>query len=95
MEAEVDTLESSLSKGDDKLVYVAISNYKPVDVSYDLGGLSNSYKMIEGMLKGINCKEKNYEKLHGIRKKDVDGLDKTKWIHWDEYRVLLAKEASN
>ena len=86
---EVDTLESSL-KGDDKLVYVAISNYKPVDVSYDLDGLSNSYTMIQGMLKGINCKEK-ITKLHGIRKKDVDGLDKTKWIHWDEYRVLLAK----
>jgi len=87
---EVDALESSL-KNDDKLVYIAISNYKPVDVSYDLDGLSNSYKMIESMLKGINCKEKIAE-LHGLRKKDISNLDKSKWMHFDEYRVFLAKK---
>jgi hypothetical protein len=47
--------------------------------------------MIESMLKGINCKEKIAE-LHGLRKKDISNLDKSKWMHFDEYRVFLAKK---
>lgn len=84
---ETESLEKN-AKG--KLIYVPISNYKVVGDLYDLEGLTRSFNGFKGVANKVDSSFKDI-KLYGIRKKDAEKLDQTKWVHWDEYRVDFAK----
>jgi hypothetical protein len=86
---ERSNLEKNLKKGE-KLVYIAISNYKPSDSEYSLDGLSRQHRHLEKLVKDL--KKDSISVLYGVRKADVSKLDEAKWIHWDQYRTDLAKQ---
>ena len=89
--AEVQGLEKELDQ-DSCLVYISISNYKPCDKKgYELDDLKRDYRGMNALLKKLGG-TKDIE-IYGIRKSDVKGLDKSKWVEWQDHRLKVAKNA--
>ena len=49
-------------------------------------------RQYQGIARLMKSLDQETETLHGIRLADVEGLDKSKWILWDDHRVELAKK---
>ena len=88
--AKVEDLENEL-EDDAKLVYIPISNYKPIEGNgvYDLEGLKTQHRQMQALMTNIG---ENMQTLHGIRGKDAESLDKSKWTSWRDYRIDIAKK---